>query len=455
MKRIYFTCILSIISVFSFAQNWQYVGTPLINQSVGYSTYLYFGDLELDSSGNVLIGYWQSQANTLFFAKWDGSAWAQLPSPGTVAVNYVDIEVHGNNYYMAYSGVKSGNMYVYVKKFDGSAWSQLGDSLLLGNSGSGGWFDFLLDNNEVPTLLGPVATTFAEKQMVQFTGGAWSTIVTFTGSAGTIFRENSAIYNAQNTLVVATQGTVSAQPFTVIHEMDGVMLTTLGDTLFGPSSAHKVRLDGAGVPYVAFNEAIKSEILAYKYNGSTWSFIADTTGAGIGTMLSAAVTSTGKVVFNTLTSDLDRSVYFYQNGSRYAIDSINLDHTILTVADLVVPTGSNEVYALVGELTAGYAQDFSVVKHTVTGVVGLPAVNAQNNTINIYPNPASGKFTVTVESMKGNGTLRVCNLSGQEVYFQPVTANRTTINLQAAGIYFVELTDEYGVENRGKLVIQP
>ncbi|MBP9136723.1 MAG: hypothetical protein KBF31_06915, partial [Chitinophagales bacterium] len=269
----------------------------------------------------------------MFFAKYNGTSWSNLPSPGNSAANYLDIEVKGNNYYMAYSSVRAGNMYVFVKQYNGTSWTQLGDSLLLGNSGSGGWFDFILDNNEVPTLLGPVnAVLLADKQMVQFTGGSWNTIYTFPGSAPTIFRENAGIFDAQNKLICATQGYVSVPTvtyFTVTHEINGGTQTTVGDTIFGPSSAHRVKLAGNST-YLLFNQSIQTEVLAYKLNGNVWNFVADTVGANIGTMLSADVASSGKIVFNTSTGNLDRSLYLYDTGSRLEMDSVNLSGTLLS-----------------------------------------------------------------------------------------------------------------------------
>ena len=156
-----------------FSQNWQYVGLPNINNSIGWNTYLYWGDMEINSAGDVFVGYYQnsSGAASVNFAKYDGSSWTQFPAITSFTANAVDIEVRGADYYLAYARVKSGNMYAYVQKYNGSGWTQIGDSLLLGNSGSGGYFEFLLDNAGVPTVLGAVsAPLLANKQMVQYNG---------------------------------------------------------------------------------------------------------------------------------------------------------------------------------------------------------------------------------------------------------------------------------------------
>src|SRR5258706_713063 len=108
--------------------------------------------MEIDSAGNVLVGYWEYQGK-LSFAKYDGTSWTQLPSPGTFPVSSVDIETHGTDYYMAYWAVRGTNYYGFVRKYDGSSsWSYIGDSILIGGVGQGASFYFLLDNNGVPTI---------------------------------------------------------------------------------------------------------------------------------------------------------------------------------------------------------------------------------------------------------------------------------------------------------------
>ena len=446
MKKIYLSFMLSLMAFVSFAQGWQYVGSPFINQSTGFSTFLYFPDLEFNASGDIFTGYWQSQANTLFFAKYDGVSWTKLPSPSSSSANYLDIEVKGNNYYMAYSSVRSGNMYVFVKQYNGATWTQLGDSLLLGNSGSGGWFDFVLDNNEVPTLLGTVnAVLLADKQMVQYTGGSWNVVYTFPGSAPTIFRENAGIFDAQNKLYCVTQGYVTAPTvtyYTIAHELNGGIRTAVGDTIFGPSSAHRMKIAG-GSTYLLFNESIKSEVMAYQLNGNSWSFVADTAGSAIGIMLSGDVASNGKIVYHTQNTNLDRSFYIYDNASRLSMDSINLTGTLLTVGESVVPVGSTEVYAVVLELNAGFSQDISVVKHTITGTIGILKIS-DSPTLNLYPNPAGNQLNIITD--KAITKVEVLNLQGK---IQLVAEGpEVDITLLESGIYFIKAFTADGISTQ-------
>lgn len=78
MKKL-LTFLSTLITISSWAQNWSYVGTPYINNSISTSTYLYFGDMEMDAAGNVLVGYWE-YSGILSFAKYDGNSWSKLPA---------------------------------------------------------------------------------------------------------------------------------------------------------------------------------------------------------------------------------------------------------------------------------------------------------------------------------------------------------------------------------------
>lgn len=427
------------------AQNWQYVGTPYINQTTSMFDYLYFADLEFNTAGDAFVGYWK-YSQELSFAKYTSGAWSQLPSPGTFPVNNVDIEVNGNNYYIAYSGVRGANMYVFVKKFNGTSWNQIGDSLLLGNSGSGGHFDFILDNNEVPTILGVVAVPLlAEKQIMQYNGSAWVNYFTFSGSAATIFGESSTIFDAQNKLYCNTQGYVTSPTFTyfnVAHMIDAGTRTTVGDTIYTSANAIVFKLDGSGTPYLCYNNALLTKTMAYKLNGNSWNFIADTTGS-IGTLLNADLSSNGKFVFNTQGTNLRKSVYIYDNNSRLLMDSLNIQGMgIGAVTDLVIPSGSNDVYVLVLEIKSTGAQDLSVMKHAITGGNSLNEISNSNSFI-VYPNPTNGIFTINQSNTQPNTMITVYDALGSMIHTAKMNQSNQKIDLSFVpkGIYFLKLSN--------------
>jgi hypothetical protein len=428
------------------AQNWQYVGSSNLNQTTSLFEYLYFADLEINTSGEAFVGYWL-YSQQLKFAMYSGGTWTQLASPGTFPVSNVDIEVKGNNYYMAYSGVRGANMYVFVKKFNGTTWNQLGDSMLLGNSGSGGHFEFILDNNEVPTVLGVVATPLlADKQIMQYNGSAWTNYFTFTGSAASIFGESSSIFDSQNVLYCNTQGYVTLPTFTyfnVTHKIDAGVRSTVGDTLFGATGAHVLKLDAAGTPHLCFNNTLLSKTMAYKLTGNNWSFTADTSGSNLGTLLNADLSSSGKFVFNTQGTVLGKSIYIYDNGARLTMDSLNIQGmTIAAITDLVIPSGSNDVYALALEIKANAAQDLSVMKHAIAGSNGITEFIG-NKPFQVYPNPSSGIVSVSQANLIDNITAKFYNSLGILIHSEKITQTQQTINLGhlSKGIYLIKMGD--------------
>ena len=84
---------------------------------------------------------------------------------------------------------------------------------------------------------------------------------------------------------------------------------------------------------------------------------------------------------------------------------------------------------------------------------------SDNETLNVFPNPNDGQFSVTMTLNNDNAaTLEVLNVLGQVVYSNvPEVSNgqlSTTINMknQAAGIYYVRIKQD-GVEYLKKVMI--
>jgi len=443
-----------------FSQNWQYVGLPNINNSVGFSTYLYWGDLELNAAGDVFVGYYSATSGVpaVNFAMYSGSTWSLFPAITSFTANSVDIEVRGTDYYVAYARVKSGNMYAYVKKYNGSSWVQIGDSLLLGNSGSGGYFEFLLDNAGVPTVLGVVNTPLlANKQMVQYNGSSWTSIYTFPNSSATIFREISAKFNSLNKLYCAHQGvfTFSLKYFTVVSQIDAGLQTTIGDTIFRQLNTHKLKLDAGEVPYLCANGASKTYV--FKLNATTWNFVGETTSAFPGNIITANLTPSGKFIFNTQQTNNYRSPYYYNtSNARTSMDTFNVTNpSLLAVAEMDVYGASDDVYALTLEMRPNFAQDYSVRKHSAPGSIGIKETESAEEMFSVRPNPSQGIFSIIRKTIKENVPLKVFNSLGELVYQAVLGFEEQTINLstQVKGIYFVKVYSSDKVYTH-KVIIQ-
>lgn len=457
--RLLLLCLLIVtVPGRTFAQNWQYQGNPYyIQQNTSLTSYFYFGDLEFNAAGDMFVGYW-AYNNTCYFAQYSGGTWTQFTSPGSFPVSNVDIEVQGTEYYYAYSGVRGSNMYVYVTKYDGTGWNQVGDSMLLGNSGSGGWFDFLLDNSGVPTVLGVVSGPFADKQIMQYTGGTWSSVITLANTPGTIFRENSAIFDNQNKLLCVTQEfvtTPSIQYFNIVNKIDGGVRTTVGDTLLQQSANSRIKMDATNTPYLVFTSPIISKVMAYKLSGGIWTMLGDTTGT-TGAMLNADVTGDGKVVFTVLNSTPHKSVFYYENNTRVAMDSVNVaGFAVGAISDLAIPAGSSDAYILINEVKPSAAQDLAVLKHGVSGS-GPSAIGniGRVDAAFVYPNPTHGLINI---QGTGSGTFIPCavyNSAGQLVFRKSMKEGETIdLGAQPKGMYFL-YTGEGREAGVTKIIVQ-
>lgn len=92
---------------------------------------------------------------------------------------------------------------------------------------------------------------------------------------------------------------------------------------------------------------------------------------------------------------------------------------------------------------------------TVDGGVGIHAVGGNfNSALNVYPNPTSGVFDLTLSNIETvDGEVMVYDMTGRKVYAQKVDATgfyKTTIDLSrfAKGLYTVQVRTENGVASK-------
>ena len=91
----------------------------------------------------------------------------------------------------------------------------------------------------------------------------------------------------------------------------------------------------------------------------------------------------------------------------------------------------------------------------VDGGVGINQIGSNfNSSLNVYPNPTSGKFDLTLSNVdKINGDINVYDMTGRRVFTQKVDATgfyNTSIDLSAfaKGLYTVQVRTENGVASK-------
>lgn len=117
-------------------------------------------------------------------------------------------------------------------------------------------------------------------------------------------------------------------------------------------------------------------------------------------------------------------------------------------------TGANTVSVLVTE--NGCSASDTVV---ITMIDDVSIENALNNVeMNIYPNPTSGVFTMTINGFSGQINMEIVNLTGQVVYTEKLDAKinfnaNFDMRTLAKGVYYIKLSNNTGVKTQ-KLIIK-
>jgi M6 family metalloprotease-like protein len=88
---------------------------------------------------------------------------------------------------------------------------------------------------------------------------------------------------------------------------------------------------------------------------------------------------------------------------------------------------------------------------------GIESINAQNETLTIFPNPASGKVNITLDDNMATGTVNVFNSGGQKVYSETVINRSSNAELDLTGLprglYFIHLSGDDFTKS-GKVIIR-
>ncbi len=98
---------------------------------------------------------------------------------------------------------------------------------------------------------------------------------------------------------------------------------------------------------------------------------------------------------------------------------------------------------------AGFLVEFAPETQTA-----LPVIDKGNNDINIYPNPASHEVTVYAKNGRSVSVV-ILDVTGRKVY-ESGLSEKVCIGVKdwQKGIYFVEVTDDFGVRSLVKLLVE-
>lgn len=91
-----------------------------------------------------------------------------------------------------------------------------------------------------------------------------------------------------------------------------------------------------------------------------------------------------------------------------------------------------------------------IIGAPIDGIVGTENLTNNEQTIKIYPNPASNQITVITPSIEKESNLVIYNINGQELIKQRIKNNITKIDIThlMSGIYFVKLISNKNIDVR-------
>ncbi len=184
----------------------------------------------------------------------------------------------------------------------------------------------------------------------------------------------------------------------------------------------------------------------------------------VGTELGVFLTQDNGATFNPVSSSMPGNNVVYA----LAVDGSNIfagsDSGVYVTSNngglwTAVNTGLTDraVHSLAiygTDLYAGTATQ-GVWKRALSQMVsGINEVK-NNTTVNVYPNPTSGKVTIDF-SQSATGRIEIYNIVGEKIYESAIQAEKTEIDLgnQAKGIYFYQVISERNQVAVGKLAVQ-
>lgn len=132
------------------------------------------------------------------------------------------------------------------------------------------------------------------------------------------------------------------------------------------------------------------------------------------------------------------------NGPFSQIGTIGPDATIYD--DLTTVDGTTYFYKVFAENANGRSSSSNVANATASGTVGIE--NQLAALVNIFPNPSSGTFSVSLPNELLGASVKVYNILGENVY-STVAETQLLINLDVAkGNYFLKVQHEKNTINK-------
>jgi Secretion system C-terminal sorting domain len=412
MKKIILSLsFMAIISVATWAQSWNYVGSQ--GFSGGLAEYV---SIAVDSSGTPYVTY-SSHVNgfAATVRKFTGTTWKTVGVPGIsgpdqATYTRIAIAPDGTTPYLVYSDAEHGYK-ATVRKFT-TQWDTVGNALLSAGYAYSTSIAFAPDST--PYLSYEDGGNGYKLTVMKLSGNQWVTV----GTAG--FTPNSI---GTTSLAIAPDGTPyvaymnsdpnwGGQTNLVVQKFNGttwevLASTSVHDAVQNPSIA----IAADGTVYVGFrNDDNSSKATVMKYSGSAWSLVGGTTA------------STNDAYWPKMALSNDGTPYIaYLDGVTWTATVMKYNGSAWTAvsSNKAVPANYLDfAIAKDGTLYVGF-QDYirnsyaSLIKYAGTGT-DIKMVQSSKLALSAYPNPSRGEIAVDYQLDKASDVnLKLYNALGE------------------------------------------
>lgn len=445
MRKIYITLSLLLSLSFTYAQSsWPYLVAPGAGITTVNTVGLVSSDL-LVISDNEIYNAINSQAGggsniRLEFNKYLNGTWTNLPDITTthnVGRTILRKAKNSNDIYVAYSHQDANFIrYVTVKKFDGTSWTSIGTDQEWGHI----YFDFQLDNNDVPILLGKKSTNFQFMKIMKWQSNAWKEIE-LTNYLDLKFFRGSSYVDANNNLVFLKNS---------VKTRLGVNYGSVDiDTLIGDSLTSHLE-DVRTTPY--------SEAFFLLDSNGNQLFFTQTQASGTGSRLSLYKNTAGTWALDrtdTSNFNLVRNVAIANTGV-VLLAGVEYGATTGTMYDysnLSSPVYSSPVNSEINHMRFTKNKIYTLIKNGIVtaDVLNLTGINATKEiAVNLYPNPAN--TSITIQNVNSSDVRKIEIYSIRAELMQVESTTNINVENLSKGMYILLMEQNDGSVGRTKFI---
>jgi hypothetical protein len=191
---------------------------------------------------------------------------------------------------------------------------------------------------------------------------------------------------------------------------------------------HSVAVDASGNVYAAgeFTNASSNYYVA-KWNGSAWSELGGANALGADSLIYAVITdASGNVYTGGMFVNTGGKHYVAEwNGSAWSelgagSNALNANGYI----DALAVGSSGHIYAA-GIFSDIYGADY-VAEYSP--ILSVSNISNTANSVHLYPNPASGTLTISLQNNSGNAQVHITDMVGKEIYNAVLNNNELSVN---------------------------